>query len=93
LAVPWTFHFHGRILYPILNTYIGMLSPASGPAVLHRGDEVVNLYLISLEIQSQWSGLLTGIAFDLVRHAKNTLVLYGVSSAYDIPIYCFEDLF
>jgi hypothetical protein len=32
LGVPWT--FHGRILCPILNTYVGMLSPASGPAVL-----------------------------------------------------------
>jgi hypothetical protein len=55
-----------------------MLSPASGLAVLHQGNDVVNLYLISLEIQPQWSGLLTGIASDLVRRAKNTLVLYGV---------------
>jgi hypothetical protein len=55
-----------------------MLSLASGLAALHQSDDVVNLYLISLEIQPQWSGLLTRIASDLVRHAKNTLVLYGV---------------
>ncbi len=42
---------------------------------------MVNLYLVSLEIQPQWSGLLTGIASDLVGCAKNTLVLYGVSSS------------
>jgi hypothetical protein len=47
-----------------------MLSPASGPAVLRRGDDVVNLYLISLEIQPQWSGVLTGIVSDLVRCAR-----------------------
>ncbi len=35
-----------------------MLNPASGPAVLRRGDDVVNLYLVSLEIQPRWSGLL-----------------------------------
>jgi hypothetical protein len=51
-----------------------MLSPASGPAVLHQGDDVVNLYLVSLEIQPQWSGLLTRIASDLVRRAK--ILLY-----------------
>ncbi len=55
-----------------------MLSPASGPAVLHRGNDMVNLHLVSLEIHPQWSGLLTHSVSDLVRHAKNTLVLYGV---------------
>ncbi len=68
----------------MLNTYIGMLSPASGPAVLHWGNEVINLYLVSLEIQPWWSGLLTRIAFDLVGRAKNNLVRYGVLSAYDM---------
>jgi hypothetical protein len=55
-----------------------MLSPASGPAVLRQGDDVANLYLVSLKIKPQWSGLLTRIRSDLVRRAKNTLVLYGV---------------
>jgi hypothetical protein len=55
-----------------------MLSPASGPTVLHQGNDMVNLYLVSLGIQPQWSGLLTRIVSDLVRRAKNTLVLYGV---------------
>jgi hypothetical protein len=55
-----------------------MLSPASGPAVLRLGNDVVNLYLVSLEIQPQWSDLLTRIASDLVGRAKNTLVLYEV---------------
>jgi hypothetical protein len=35
--------------------YVGMLSPVSGLAVLHRGNDVVSLYvqnyLVSLEIQ------------------------------------------
>ncbi len=65
--------------YPILNiSYVGMLIPASGPAVMRQGDDVVNLYLISLEIQPRLSGLLTRVASDLVRRAKNTLVLYGI---------------
>jgi hypothetical protein len=51
-----------------------MLSPASGPAVLRQGNEMVNLYLVSLEIKPQWSGLLTCIASDLVKHAK--ILLY-----------------
>ncbi len=55
-----------------------MLSPASGPAVLRQGNDVANLYLVSLEIQPRWSGLLTRIVSDLVKRAKNTLVLYGV---------------
>ncbi len=55
-----------------------MLSFASGPAVLRKGDDVVNLYFIYLDIQSQESGLLTPIASDLVRRAQKTLVLYGV---------------
>ncbi len=58
-----------------MNTYVGMLSPASGLAVLRRDNDVVNLYLIFLEIQPQWSGLLTRIAPDLVKRAK-------------IPLYC-----
>jgi hypothetical protein len=32
---------------------------------------MVNIYLVSLEIQPQWSGLITRIASDLIRHAKN----------------------
>ncbi len=44
---------------------------------------MVNLYLVSLEIKPQWSGLLTRTVSDLVGRAKNTLVLYGVYSAYD----------
>jgi hypothetical protein len=55
-----------------------MLSPASGPAVLRQGNDVVNLFLVSLEIQPQWSALITRITSDLVRRAENTLVLYGV---------------
>jgi hypothetical protein len=44
---------------------------------------MVNLYLVSLEIQPRWSGLLTRTASDLVGRAKNTLILYGVYSAYN----------
>ncbi len=62
------------LVCPILHTYVEMLSPASEPAVLHWGDEVVNLYLVSLEIQPWWSGLLTRTASDLVGHAK--ILLY-----------------
>jgi hypothetical protein len=62
-----------------------MLSPASGPAVLRRGNDMVNLYLVSLEIQPRWSGLLTRIVSDLVRRAKNTLVLYGVFGLQHLP--------
>jgi hypothetical protein len=40
---------------------------------------MVNLYLVSLEIQPRRSGLLTHVASDLVGHAKNTLVLYGIN--------------
>ncbi len=54
-----------------------MLSPASGPAVLHWGNDLVNLYLVSLEIQPWWSGLLTCIVSDLVGTSK-------------IPLYCME---
>jgi hypothetical protein len=39
---------------------------------------MVNFYLVSLEIQPRWSGLLTRVASDFVGHAKNTLVLYEV---------------
>jgi hypothetical protein len=55
-----------------------MLSPALGPAVLRQGNDMVNLYLVSLEIQPLWSGLLPRITSDLVGCAKNTLALYGV---------------
>jgi hypothetical protein len=61
-----------------MNTHVGMLSPASGPAVLRQGNDGVNLYLVSLEIQPRWSGLLTGIPSELVGCTKNTLVLYEV---------------
>ncbi len=61
-----------------------MLSLASGPAVLRWGNDMVNLHLVSLEIQTWWSGLFTCVASDLVRHTKNTLLLYRVYSAYDI---------
>ncbi len=44
---------------------------------------MVNLYFVSLKIKPRWSGLLTRIASDLVGRAKNSLVLYGVLSAYD----------
>ncbi len=58
-------------------------------AVLHPGNDVVMMcWLCQLISQrgiglnpldlTQRSGLITGIASDLVRHAKNTLVLCGV---------------
>ncbi len=58
-------------------------------AVLHSGDDVVMMWwLYHLIFQcgvglntsdlTQRSGLITCIASDLVRHAKNTLVLYRV---------------
>jgi hypothetical protein len=71
MGIPW------KKLMSDTNTYVGMLSPVSGPAVLHWGNDVVNLYPVSLDIQPQWSGLLTCIASDLVRCAK-------------IPLYCME---
>jgi hypothetical protein len=72
MDLPW------KNLITNTDTYIGMLSPASGPAVLRQGNDVVNLYLVSLEIQPPWSSLLTHIASDLVGRSKNTLVLYEV---------------
>ncbi len=60
-------------------------SPASGPAVLHQGNDAVNLPLLSLEIRTQWSGLLTCIASDLVRHAKSTTVRYDVIGLRHLP--------
>ncbi len=46
---------------------------------------MVNLYLVSLEIQPRWSGLLTRITSDLVGYAKNTLVLYGIFGLRHLP--------
>ena len=58
-------------------------------AVLHSGNAVVMMWWLCHLISrrgvglntsdlTQWSGLITRIASDLVRHAKITLVLYGV---------------
>ena len=58
-------------------------------AVLHSGDDAVMMWRLCHLISqrgvglntsdlTQQSGLITCIASDLVRRAKNTLVLYGV---------------
>jgi hypothetical protein len=57
--------------------------------VLHPGNGLVMMWWLCHLISqwgvglntsdpTQWSGLITCIASDLVRHAKNPLVLYGV---------------
>ncbi len=64
------------------NTVCLILPSMQECSVLRQGNDVESLYvqnyLVSLEIQPQLSGLLTCIVSDLVRCAKNPLVLYGV---------------
>jgi hypothetical protein len=64
-------------LCPILNTYVGMLSPASGPAVLRQGNDMVNLDLVSLE--SSLDGL-----------ASSHVLRLTLLSMPKIPLYCME---
>ncbi len=58
-------------------------------AVLHPSNDLVMMWWLCHLISqlgvglntsdlTQWSGLITRIASDLVRRTKNTLVLYGV---------------
>jgi hypothetical protein len=54
------------LVCPVPSTYIGMPSPALGPAVLHRGNDVASLPPHNL---TQQSGLNTYLASDLVGHA------------------------
>ncbi len=73
--------FHGKILCPILDLYVGMLSPASGPAVLHQGDGVVSLYVQTA--LSLWKSSLDGLASSHVLHLT-------LSGAPKILLYCTE---
>jgi hypothetical protein len=58
-----------------------MLSPASGPAVLHQGDDVVSLYVQTAS--SLWKSSLDGLASSHVLHLT-------LSGAPKILLYCME---
>jgi hypothetical protein len=72
------------LVCPIPNTYVGMHSPASGPAVLQLGNDVASLPPQNL---TQQSGPITCLASDLgwACHKYNCMVQCIISLRHSPP--------